>query len=203
MILVEECRLRLDDSVDPWLPELADRKVLRTIASPLDDTVPARTPDHAARDGGGLRNSDLIVELLPDGPRLRPTWSTHDLEALFNTQAVKLLMCSARESAGQQSQDCGLLDHGLSEVRLRHRHQVHIPELLRLVEEPVLYLDPVRCHALRNPASSCHGGLSLAVSDILKFFKNSAMPGDDDRSAARLFLLVTTKLGHARHRKGS
>jgi CubicO group peptidase (beta-lactamase class C family) len=41
MILVEECRLRLDDPVDQWLPELADRQVLRTIASPLDDTVPA------------------------------------------------------------------------------------------------------------------------------------------------------------------
>jgi CubicO group peptidase (beta-lactamase class C family) len=44
MILVEECRLRLDDPVDPWLPELANRKVLRTIASILDDTVPAKRP---------------------------------------------------------------------------------------------------------------------------------------------------------------
>ncbi|SDN85651.1 serine hydrolase [Afipia sp. GAS231] len=42
MILVEECKLRLDDPVDPWLPELADRKVLRAIDGPLDDTVPAR-----------------------------------------------------------------------------------------------------------------------------------------------------------------
>jgi CubicO group peptidase (beta-lactamase class C family) len=42
MILVEECRLRLDESIDAWLPELADRRVLRSIASPLDDTVPAR-----------------------------------------------------------------------------------------------------------------------------------------------------------------
>ena len=42
MILVEECKLRLDDPVDRWLPELADRKVLRAIDSPLDDTVPAK-----------------------------------------------------------------------------------------------------------------------------------------------------------------
>lgn len=42
MILVEECRLRLDDPVDSWLPELADRRVLRAIDAPLDDTVPAR-----------------------------------------------------------------------------------------------------------------------------------------------------------------
>jgi CubicO group peptidase (beta-lactamase class C family) len=41
MILVEECKLRLDDPVDRWLPELADRKVLRAIDASLDDTVPA------------------------------------------------------------------------------------------------------------------------------------------------------------------
>ena len=44
MILVEECALRLDEPVDPWLPELADRRVLRAIDSPLDDTVPAKRP---------------------------------------------------------------------------------------------------------------------------------------------------------------
>jgi CubicO group peptidase (beta-lactamase class C family) len=44
MILVEECRLRLDDPVDDILPELANRKVLRTIDSELDDTVPAKRP---------------------------------------------------------------------------------------------------------------------------------------------------------------
>ncbi|MER8036773.1 serine hydrolase domain-containing protein [Streptomyces hydrogenans] len=44
MILVDECRLRLDDPVDPWLPELADRQVLKNVDGPLDDTVPARRP---------------------------------------------------------------------------------------------------------------------------------------------------------------
>jgi CubicO group peptidase (beta-lactamase class C family) len=44
MILVEECRIRLDDSVEPWLPELANRRVLRSISSELDDTVPASRP---------------------------------------------------------------------------------------------------------------------------------------------------------------
>ncbi len=44
MILVEECKLRLDDPVDRWLPELADRKVLRRLDGPLDDTVPAKRP---------------------------------------------------------------------------------------------------------------------------------------------------------------
>ena len=44
MILVEECRLRLDEPVDPLLPELANRKVLRAIDGALDDTVPANRP---------------------------------------------------------------------------------------------------------------------------------------------------------------
>jgi CubicO group peptidase (beta-lactamase class C family) len=42
MILVEECKLRLDDSIEPWLPELADRRVLKSISSQPDDTVPAQ-----------------------------------------------------------------------------------------------------------------------------------------------------------------
>lgn len=44
MILIEECVLRLDDPVDPLLPELADRQVLRHIDSEIDDTVPANRP---------------------------------------------------------------------------------------------------------------------------------------------------------------
>jgi len=44
LILVEETILHLDDPVDPWLPELADRRVLRSVESPLDDTVPAHRP---------------------------------------------------------------------------------------------------------------------------------------------------------------
>jgi CubicO group peptidase (beta-lactamase class C family) len=44
MVLLDECRLRLDDTVEQWLPELADRQVLRQIDSPLDDTVPAKRP---------------------------------------------------------------------------------------------------------------------------------------------------------------
>jgi CubicO group peptidase (beta-lactamase class C family) len=42
MILVEERRLRLDDPVDPLLPELANRQVLKRLDSPLKDTVPAK-----------------------------------------------------------------------------------------------------------------------------------------------------------------
>ncbi len=44
MILVEECKLRLDEPVDWLLPELAGRKVLKRLDGPLDDTVPANRP---------------------------------------------------------------------------------------------------------------------------------------------------------------
>lgn len=44
LILVEECTLRLDEPVDPLLPELADRRVLANAAGSLDDTVPAARP---------------------------------------------------------------------------------------------------------------------------------------------------------------
>ncbi len=44
MILVEECKLRLDEPVDRLLTELADRKVLKRLDGPLDDTVPAKRP---------------------------------------------------------------------------------------------------------------------------------------------------------------
>src|SRR6267154_1428494 len=44
MILLEECKLRLDEPVDRLLPELADRQVLKRLDGPLDDTVPANRP---------------------------------------------------------------------------------------------------------------------------------------------------------------
>ncbi len=44
MILAEEGKLRLSDAVEKWLPELADRKVLKRIDAPLDETVPAHRP---------------------------------------------------------------------------------------------------------------------------------------------------------------
>src|SRR6266536_813699 len=44
MILVEECKLRLDEPVDRLLPELADRAVLKRLDGPLDETVPTNRP---------------------------------------------------------------------------------------------------------------------------------------------------------------
>ncbi|WP_133646592.1 serine hydrolase domain-containing protein [Paraburkholderia flava] len=44
LLLMEEDRLSLDAPVERWLPELADRRVLRDPAGPLDATDAARTP---------------------------------------------------------------------------------------------------------------------------------------------------------------
>ena len=41
MMLVEDGLIRLDDTVDRWLPEIAHPTVVRTLQSPLDDVVPA------------------------------------------------------------------------------------------------------------------------------------------------------------------
>jgi CubicO group peptidase (beta-lactamase class C family) len=44
MMLVEDGTLSLDEPIDRWLPELADRRVLRQIDGPLDETVAAQRP---------------------------------------------------------------------------------------------------------------------------------------------------------------
>ena len=44
MLLVEEGRVRLDDRVDAYIPELGDRQVLRPGAQHIDDTQPAQLP---------------------------------------------------------------------------------------------------------------------------------------------------------------
>jgi CubicO group peptidase (beta-lactamase class C family) len=44
MMLVEDGKLRLEDPVDDLLPELANRRVLKALDGPVDDTVPAKRP---------------------------------------------------------------------------------------------------------------------------------------------------------------
>jgi CubicO group peptidase (beta-lactamase class C family) len=44
MLLIEDGAMALDDPVGRWLPELAEPRVLRTLESDLDDTVPAERP---------------------------------------------------------------------------------------------------------------------------------------------------------------
>ncbi len=44
MLLIEDGAMALGDPVGRWLPELAEPRVLRTLESSLDDTVPAERP---------------------------------------------------------------------------------------------------------------------------------------------------------------
>jgi CubicO group peptidase (beta-lactamase class C family) len=44
MMLVEDGQIALDEPVNRWLPELAEPKVVRTPASPVNDVVPAARP---------------------------------------------------------------------------------------------------------------------------------------------------------------
>jgi CubicO group peptidase (beta-lactamase class C family) len=44
LMLVEDGKFGLADPVDRWLPELANRRVLRRLDGPLDETLPAQRP---------------------------------------------------------------------------------------------------------------------------------------------------------------
>src|SRR5690348_16497067 len=64
--LVEAGRLGLDQSLVDWLPELADRQVLRGPAAELGDTVPARraiTLRHLLTNASGYESEEHTSEL--------------------------------------------------------------------------------------------------------------------------------------------
>jgi CubicO group peptidase (beta-lactamase class C family) len=65
LLLVEDGKLGLDDPVERWLPELAERRVLRRIDGPLDDTIPARRP---------ITVDDLLTFRLGFGTLFEPTF---------------------------------------------------------------------------------------------------------------------------------
>ena len=65
MMLVEDGKLALDEPVDRLLPELADRRVLKRIDGPLDETVPARRP---------ITVEDLLTFRMGHGLIMEPTF---------------------------------------------------------------------------------------------------------------------------------
>ncbi|HTJ70844.1 MAG TPA: serine hydrolase domain-containing protein [Actinospica sp.] len=65
LMLVEDCVLRLDDPVEEFLPELADRRVLRSPGSPLTETVPA---------GRSITLRDLLTFRAGFGAVWNPDW---------------------------------------------------------------------------------------------------------------------------------
>lgn len=78
MILVEECRMQLDDAVDRWIPELANRRVLRTLASPVSDTVPVRRP---------ITVRDVLTYRFGFGSVMAPP-GTHPIQELIRTLRI-------------------------------------------------------------------------------------------------------------------
>jgi CubicO group peptidase (beta-lactamase class C family) len=74
LVLVEECRLRLDDPVDALLPELADRKVLVNGRGPIDgETIPALRP---------ITVHDVLTFRLGLGMDFEAPWPQPLLEAM-------------------------------------------------------------------------------------------------------------------------
>jgi CubicO group peptidase (beta-lactamase class C family) len=74
LILVEECRLRLDDPVDLLLPELADRRVLVDGRGPIDGaTVPAQR---------SITLHDVLTFRLGWGMNFEAPWPQPLLEAM-------------------------------------------------------------------------------------------------------------------------
>ncbi|HEY0240175.1 MAG TPA: serine hydrolase domain-containing protein [Friedmanniella sp.] len=81
--LVEAGRISLDDSVEAWLPELRDRRVLTRRTAGLDDTVPAVRPitlRHLLTNGSGygmaLEPSPLADAMASNGTQAGPhPWS--------------------------------------------------------------------------------------------------------------------------------
>ncbi len=77
--LVEAGRIGLDDGVERWLPELADRRVLSSPAATLDDTVPAVRPitlRHLLTNGSGygmiFEESPLQQAMRANGTEVGP-----------------------------------------------------------------------------------------------------------------------------------
>jgi CubicO group peptidase (beta-lactamase class C family) len=65
MLLVEDGTVALGEPVDRLLPELADRRVLRRVDGPLDDTVPADRP---------ITVEDLLTFRMGHGMIVEPTF---------------------------------------------------------------------------------------------------------------------------------
>jgi CubicO group peptidase (beta-lactamase class C family) len=65
LLLVEDGKLKLDDPVDAWLLELSNRRVLRRVDGPLDDTVPAHRP---------ISVDDLLTLRMGFGTLVEPTF---------------------------------------------------------------------------------------------------------------------------------
>ena len=97
MILVQESKLHLDESVDRLLPELAKRKVLKRIDRPLDDTVPAKRP---------ITVRDLLTFQLGLGFLLAPP-DSHPIVKAMSTNGKSGLLRFRRRCRIRRTNGCG------------------------------------------------------------------------------------------------
>jgi CubicO group peptidase (beta-lactamase class C family) len=75
MILVEECRLTLEGPLEEFLPELANRRVLKRIDGPIDQTEPAHRP---------LTLRDLLTFRLGMGFLMSPEAQQYPIQQAVN-----------------------------------------------------------------------------------------------------------------------
>ncbi len=78
LLLLEEGRFQLDDPIGQFIPQLADRRVLRPGAITLDDVEPARGPitirhllSHSSGLGHGLLDAGTLIHNAYDHHRVR------------------------------------------------------------------------------------------------------------------------------------
>jgi CubicO group peptidase (beta-lactamase class C family) len=65
LMLIDDGKLALGDTIERWLPEMANRRVLRRVDGPLDETVPARR---------ALTVEDLLTFRMGYGMLTEPTF---------------------------------------------------------------------------------------------------------------------------------
>jgi CubicO group peptidase (beta-lactamase class C family) len=82
MMLVEDGTLAVDEAVDRLLPELAERRVLRRVDGPLEDTVPANRP---------ITVEDLLTFRMGHGLVMEPTFDP-PYPVILRAQELDLVM---------------------------------------------------------------------------------------------------------------
>jgi CubicO group peptidase (beta-lactamase class C family) len=104
MMLIEDGKFRLDEPVDDLLPELSRRQVLRNLASPLSDTVPAKR---------SITAEDLLTMRCGMGVVLAPP-DTYPVQRAISEQ--KLVGFGPPDPASELTPDAWI--HGLSALPL-------------------------------------------------------------------------------------
>jgi CubicO group peptidase (beta-lactamase class C family) len=230
MILVEECKLRLDEPVLTLLPELANRRVLRTPDSPIGDTVPAQRPitlrdllTHTFGFGqifpppaAALRARELAVDFMGP-PRLQempepdewmrrlgtlPLLRQPGEQWIYNTASDVLGVLIARAS-GQSLPD--FLRQRIFEPLAMKDTAFHVPpeKQSRVVASYGMALEPFDADVSKPPAfPSAAAGLVSTADDLLAFGRMLLGGGGEILSRASVQLMTSDQLTPAQKRWG-